>query len=124
MGFFSNNNLLTSIVLIAISSFLTHIFDKWRLKDERINEFKKYTGKEIAESLQVMNDLAVQTSSMEKYDIEGSLKRGELIKKDEPAWYPTVMESRDEFFAFLEKINNCRRVHEKNLSNSVSVGLK
>ena len=47
MGFFSNNNLLTSIALIAISSFLTHIFDKWRLKDERINEFKKYTGKEI-----------------------------------------------------------------------------
>ena len=125
-NYISTTTVWTTIITAIATATITHLFHKIKLRDERTSEFKKQTGREIAKSLQAMNDLATDVLSIEMYDVGGAMLKGEVIHSNDLGQYPSIMISRDDFFEFINRIGDVRKFHEKNLSNrtAVSVGLK
>lgn len=114
--------ILSSSVLNGI---ITHILYSNKLKKEMKNKGNDMIAQEIQKSLQFVRNLELDLAKIEIFDIENELdERGSQVDLfNGECTYLAIFNDWETYNQFVDKIHECRRVYEKNLSVKIALNI-
>lgn len=109
----------------VLNGIITHMLYNNKLKKESKSKGYDMIARDIDESLQFVRDMELQLTIRELYDVESILQqRGSQVNMfGGETIYPAIFNDWNTYNQFYNKIDECRRKYEKNLSVKIALNL-
>lgn len=109
----------------VVNGIINHFLYNNKLKKESKMKKNDTLSQKILEGLYSVRDAELELLGKEIYDVENEVdERGCRVDMfGDECVYPAIFNDIETYHAFLGKIKECRRIHEKNLSCEIALQL-
>ena len=102
-------------VIGAITAIITYILTIRHTKKEIKEQYRAKLGEKISEAYIGVRELLVQTDTIEIFEAEREMNIAEATSMREQKFYPSFMNSKEDYFAYVVKVTEARTKHEQYL---------
>lgn len=107
-----------------INIIITHILYNSKLKKEFKYKGNDMLAKDIENSLQFVRNIELEIMKQEVYSFDNIIKQKMQINVFNPdCIYPEIFNDWDSYISFMDKIQEIRKVHEKNLPCKIALNI-